>query len=174
MQLLPCARPYFQSYYGLCLIRGKGVKRDQRTGWTLVQKSIQVQNPTGWYVRGECFRNGYGVKPNLVEAVTSYQRAIQMENGVDGIVFSNFELGRMNEQGQGGLRVDLRKAFDHYNYAAKRTHQEAQWKVASFCETGSGVDKFPDRATYFFDLAASSGHRDAKVKACVFRILHNR
>ena len=168
LQLLPWAHPYFQSYYGLCLIRGKGVKEDQRKGWKLLQKSIEGQNATGWYVRGECFRNGYGVKPNLVEAVTSYQRAIQMENGADGIVFSNFELGRMYEQGQGGLRADLRKAFDHYNYAAKRMHQEAQWKVASFCETGSGVDKFPDRAAYFFGLAASSGHQGAEVKACEY------
>ena len=167
-QLQAWARPYFQGYYGLCLIRGKGVKEDQRTGWKLVQKSIQRQNATGWYVRGECFRNGYGVKPNLVEAVTSYRRAIQMENGSDGIVLSNYELGRMYEQGQGGLRADFRKAFDHYNYAAKRMHQEAQWKVASFCETGSGVDKFPDRAAYFFGLAASSGHQGAEVKACEY------
>ena len=181
MRLLPWVRPYFQSFYGLCLIRGRGVEQEQKTGWKLVEKSIQGQNASGWYVRGQCFRNGYGVKPNLVEAVISYQRAIQMEKGADGRIFAYFELGRMYEQGLGGLRVDLRKAFNHYNYAAKRMHQEAQWKVASFCETGSGVDKFSDRAAYFFGLAASSGHRGAEVKACEYymkgkgisRDLHN-
>ena len=168
MKLLPWARPYYQSFYGLCLIRGKGVNQDERNGWKLVQKSIQGHNATGWYVRGECYRNGYGVKQDLVEAVDCYERAMQMENGADGIVFSNYELGKMYERGLGGLRVDLRKAFDHYNYAAKRMHQEAQWKVALFCEKGTGVEKFLDRAAYFFGLAASSGHRGAEVKACEY------
>ena len=167
-ELLPWQRPYFQSFYGLCLIRGRGVREDQRTGWALVRKSIVSENANGWYVRGECFRNGYGVEPNLVEAAACYRRATQMKNGMDGAVFSKFELGRMYELGHGGLQVDLSKAFDHYHFSARRMHQEAQFKVALFSETGKGVDKFADRAAYYFGLAANSGHRQAQVKACEY------
>ena len=163
-RLRPRARPYFEGFYGLCLIRGRGVRQDLKTGWKLVQKSIQGQNAARWYVKGECFRNGYGVETNPVEAAACYQRAIQMENGTDRTVFSKFELGRMYEQGQSGLQVDFTKDFDHSNYAAKRMHREAQWKVATFCETASDVQKFLDRAAYFFGLAASSGHRGAALK----------
>ena len=168
LQLLPWQLPYFQSFYGLCLIRGTGVKVDRKTGWALVQKSIEAENATGWYVRGECFRNGYGVEPNLVEAAACYRWATQMKNGIDGKVFSKYELGKMYENGQGGLPTNLSKAFDHYNYAARRMHQESQWKVASFSEKGTGVDKFSDRAAFYFGLAANSGHLRAQVKACEY------
>ena len=167
-ELLPWQQPYFQGFYGLCLIRGRGVTEDQKTGWAMVQKSIQGGNATGWYVRGECFRNGYGVERNLAEAAVCYRRAIEMKNGMDGRVFSKFQLGRMYEHGQGGLQVDLRKAFDYYHFAARRMHQEAQCKVALFSETGRGVDKSDDRAAYYFRLAANSGHRHAQVKACEY------
>ena len=86
-QLLPWARPYFEGFYGLCLIRGRAVRQGQKTGWKLVQKSIKGQNAARWYVKGECFRNGYGVETNPVEAAACHQRAIQMENGMDRIVF---------------------------------------------------------------------------------------
>ena len=161
-------RPYYQGYYGLCLIRGVGVAENRRKGWQMIHNSIRGSNATGWYVKGECYRYGYGIEQDLNRAVQCYKRASQMENGMDGKVKAMFALGCMYELGQGGLPLNLEAAFEHFNYAANRIHQEAQWKVAFFCESGIGTDRFEDRAVHYFRLAANSGHRNAQLKASAY------
>ena len=167
-ELLAWQRPYYQGYYGLCLIRSIGVPEDRKSGWKMIQQSIQGNNATGWYAKGECYRFGYGVQPDMVKAERCYKRATQMENGMDGKVKAKFALGCMYELGQGWLPQNFCAAFEHFNFAANRMHQEAQWRMAIFCESGSGTDRFEDRAVYYFRLAANSGHRQAQLKASAY------
>ena len=131
----------------------------------MIQQSIQSNNATGWYAKGECYRFGYGVEPDMVQAVRCYKRATQMESGMDGIIKSKFALGSMYELGQGGLPQNHHTAFEHFNFAANRMHQEAQWKIGIFCESGTGTELFEDRAVHYFRLAANSGHQQAQLKA---------
>ncbi len=167
-ELLAWQRPYYQGYYGLYLIRGIGVREDKKSGWKMIQRSIQSNNAAGWYTKGECYRFGYGVEPDIVKAVRCYKRAIQMESGMDGKIKAKFALGCMFELGQGGLSQNFQTAFEHFNFAANRMHQEAQWKIGIFCESGTGTDRFEDRAVHYFQLAANSGHRQAQLKAGMY------
>ena len=100
-----------------------------------------------------------------MHAVRCYKRAAQMESGIDGVIKAKLTLGCLYESGQGGLSQDFETAFGYFNYAANRMHQEAQWKIGIFCESGTGTDRFEDRAVYYFRLAANSGHRQAQLKA---------
>ncbi len=164
-QLLAWQSPYFSAYYGMCLIRGRGVKQNLKKGWEEVQKSIRGNNSTGWLVTGECYRYGYGVQVDHAKAVSYYQRAITSGSGLEGKACARFALGCMYESGQGGLMQNNAKAFEHFEFAANRMHKEAQWKVGVSCKTGIGVGRFVDRAILYYRLAASNGHKQARFKA---------
>ncbi len=164
-QLFTWESPYFNAYYGMCLIKGQGVEQNLKKGWEQVQKSIRGNNSIGWLVAGECYRYGYGVEVDLAKAVSHYQRAVTSESGLEGKVRARFALGCMYECGQGGLVQSDAKAFEHFEFAANRMHKEAQWKVGIACETGAGADRFLDRAVHYYRLAASNGHEQAQLKA---------
>ncbi len=40
-------RKFFQAYYGMCLIRGRGVQRDVEKGWSLIQSSTKSGKDSG-------------------------------------------------------------------------------------------------------------------------------
>ena len=164
-QLLAWQSPYFNAYYGIYLIRGRGVEQNIKKGWEEVQKSIHCNNSIGWLVAGECYRYGYGAKVDRATAVSYYQRAVVSESGLEGNVLGRFALGCMYESGQGGLMQNNSKTFEHFEFAANRMHKEAQWKLGIACETGVGVDRFAGRAVHYYRLAASNGHEQAQVKA---------
>ncbi len=144
-QLLAWQQPYYQGYYGLCLIRGIEVPVDKKSGWKMIRRSIQGNNAAGWYTKGECYKFGYGVQPDMAKAVQCYKRATEMESGMDGKIQANFALGCMYELGLGSLPQNVQTAFEHFKFAANRMNQEAQWNVGIFCELGTGTARFEDR-----------------------------
>ena len=150
-------------YYGLCLIRGRGVQQNVKKGWDLIQKSVQLDNGNGWFVQGECYRYGYGVKKNFSRAVECYERATIAEIEMDGKKSAHFTLGSMYESGD-ELRRDMSKAFKHFDFGANHMDREAQFKVALWCESGTGIEQDVYRAVHFFKLAANSGHTDAQMR----------
>lgn len=158
-------RPCFQGYYGLCLLNGRGLHQEKKRGWEEIHKSIQCDNGTGWFAKGECYRFGYGGEQDIAMAVTCYKRATETKDGQDGKVRAHFALGCIYESGEGGLPNDYEKEFKYFNFGADRLHQESQWKVGLACESGIGVDLFEEGAVHYFMLAANSGHREAQLKA---------
>ncbi len=157
-------RQYIQAFYGLCLIRGRGVMQDVKKGWSLIRESVQANKDTGWFAQGECYRYGYGVKRNLDMAIQSYNNAIRVGDDADGRNLAHYALGTMYEAGE-GLDRDYSKAFENYNYSADVMHHDAQWKIALSCESGIGVERNIARAVEYFRLAANGGHRDSQIKS---------
>ena len=157
-------RPRIQPYYGMCLIRGRGVSQNVKAGWAHIQSSVQANNDSGWFVQGECYRFGYGIEKDAARAVESYKRAISSPDYIEGTVRAYFALGRMYESGE-GVQQDYKKAFDHYNFSANNMFRAAQWKVACFCESGAGIERDIVRAVTYYRLAANAGHRVSQIKA---------
>ncbi len=157
-------RYHIQAFYGLCLLRGRGVKQDVQTGWSLILGSIQSNKDTGWFAQGECYRHGYGVTKNMDLAIRSYEKAIGVVDFARGKYLAHHALGSMYEHGE-GLERDYSKAFEHYNSSANFLIHEAEWKVALWCESGIGVEKDIARAVAYFRLAANGGRRDAQIKS---------
>ncbi len=153
-----------QALYGMCLVRGRGVKRNTEKGWSLIRGSVQSNKDVGWFVQGECYRYGYGVKKNLNMAIRSYKKAIRVVDFERGKYLAHYALGSMYETGE-GLERNFSKAFENYNYCANVMNRDAQWKVAQWCESGIGVEKDIARAVEYFRLAANSGHREAQIKS---------
>ncbi len=157
-------RAFVQPYYGRCLILGRGVPRDVKRGWELIQSSVTLNNESGWYIQAECYENGYGVKRNLKKAVESYLRATCSVESVFSRIRAHYALGRLYERGKGTSR-NIEKAFEHFEYSANRMHREAQWKIALFCESGFGVEANIARAAEYYRLAANNGHKQSQRKS---------
>ncbi len=148
---------------GLCLILGKGVPRNVKEGWARNQNSVHLGNSSGWFVQGQCYQHGYGVKEDLTKAVHSYKQAIRPRSHLEGKLRAYYALGCLCESGE-GVKRNPSLAFDCLDFAATRMHHLAQWKIAVYCESGNGVEPDLVRATEFLRLAANSGNRDAGVK----------
>ena len=157
-------RPRVQPYYGMCLIRGRGVPQDVKAGWAHIQSSVHADIDSGWFMQGECYRYGYGVRKNLRRAVHSYEKAISSPSRIAGTMRAQYALGCMYEAGE-GVACDYSKAFDYYNASANNYYRASQWKVATFCESGLGIDQDLVRAVAYFRYAANAGHRNAQIKA---------
>ena len=80
-----------------------------------------------------------------------------MEEKIGGVTKEKFTLGSLYESGQGRLAQDWQTAFEHFNSAANRMHQEAQWKIGILCESGTGNTRFEDKSVNSIRLAANSG-----------------
>ncbi len=152
-----------QPYYGLCLIRGKGVPQNVKAGWAKIQNSVHLGDSSGWFIQGQCYQHGYGVKKDLTKAVYSYKQAIRPKSMIDGKLRAWYALGCMYESGD-GVKPNPSMAFEYFDFAASKMHQDAQWKIAVYCESGVGVELDLVRAAEFYRLAANSGNRDAQLK----------
>ena len=157
-------RHCIQAYYGLCMVRGRGVKQDVKKTWSLIRGSVQSNNDTGWFAHGECYRYVSGVKKNLGLAVQSYKKATRVDIDAYGKSFAHYALGTMYEAGE-GMNRDYAQAFENYNYSADVMHHNAQWKIALWCEYGIGVEKDISREIEYFRLVANGGHRDSQIKS---------
>lgn len=155
---------FYQVYYGMCLVRGLGVTKRTQTGLKIIREGLSSGHACGWSVYGDCYRYGYGMKNDVVQAIRCYSTAIMAASGQRVIVDAHFALTEMFETGE-GLVQDLEKAASHYISATNRTTRLAQGKVALFFEKGSGVEGHVHRAFFYFDLSARSGHVPAQVKA---------
>ncbi len=159
----PWRRIIVQSYYGICLILGKVVPQNVKEGWAKIQNSVHLGNSSEWFVQGQCYQYGYGVKKDLAEAVYSYKQAIWPESLIEGKLRAYYALGCMYESGE-GVKPNPSMAFEHFDFAASKMHQDAQRKIAVYCESGVGVALDLMRAAEFCRLAANSGNKDAQLK----------
>ena len=157
-------RAHVQPYYGRCLILGRGVPRDVKRGWELIQNSVVLNNENGWYVQAECYHYGHGVKQNMKKAVESYFRATCSVESVFSRIRAHYALGCLYERGKGTVR-NIEKVFKHFGYSANRMHSEAQWKIAMFCESGISVEQNIARAAEYYRLAANNGHEESRRKS---------
>ncbi len=137
-ELLTWQRPYYRGYYGLCLIRGMGVPENKKSGWKLIQQSIQGNNVTEWYAKGECYRFGFSVEPDVLKAVRCYKQAEQVESGMDGKVKTKFALGCIYESGKGGLSQNLQIAMNISALHLIECIKRHNGRLGSFVSQASG------------------------------------
>ncbi len=134
----PWRRLVIQPYYGLCLILDRAVSKNVRQGWSKIHESDQLGQGTVWFIQGECYRYGYGVKKDLAKVFFCYKQAIRPKSLLAGKLRAYYALGCMHESGE-GVQPNPSVAFEHFDFSASRMHQNAQCKIAVYCESGKGV-----------------------------------
>lgn len=98
------------------------------------------------------YKNGYGVKRNLSEAVRWFARGAEA-----GTPLAHFELGAAYEKGRGVARSSP-KAVKHYKEAANLGHVEAQNSLGYMYQRGVGVKQDFAEAVTWYQLATDEGH----------------
>ena len=75
---------------------------------------------------------------------------------------AQFYVAGAYEEGRGGVKKDLKKAFEWFRKAADNKHNGAQYKLGEFYRNGWGVSQDLDKANYWYKEAAKNGSRLAK------------
>lgn len=107
-----------------------------------------IFDATSWFVRGECYRNGFGFKMNKHLAAAYYKTAVKHLVGIEANIASYETLGQMYETGD-GVRENYRQSSKYFSCAANKLSKLGQWKTAIAFEKGLGQEKEVQRAVYF-------------------------
>ena len=98
-----------------------------------------------------------GLDKDLKTALTFYKKAAAQKNP-DAL----YRLGMAYKNGDGDEPVDYGKMMLFFAESAERGHVEAQYQAGYGYENGIGVPINVDKAKYWYQKAAASGHRPAR------------
>ena len=102
-----------------------------------------------------CYKNGYGVEKNNTQAVSYYNKAIDLGN-----INAMLKLGICYYHGY-GFKKDYKQAFSWFKKAADKNHANACGWTGYCYENGYGVNKNLDFAIKWYKKAKQNGY-DAK------------
>ena len=104
---------------------------------------------------GYCYRHGYGVTRDYVQAFTWLKKSAEKGNA-----FGQNQLGLCYEFGK-GTEKNLAEAFKWYLKSAKGGFPPGQFNVGDMYEFGKGVEKDLAEALAWYKKAAGHGHTTA-------------
>ena len=137
--------------YGLCLMKGCGVAKDEGLGVTFLCKAAENGAPEGMYNYALCLEMGRGVEKDLVRAAVFYKKAADLGNGK---AQSNY--GTCLENGI-GVEKDMNAAARYYRMAAESGDPAGLCNYGFCLETGSGTDKDIEKAIAMYKESAEKG-----------------
>ncbi len=112
--------------------------------------SAQEGYPEAQTALGHLYFYGIGIPQNYREALKWYEKVPQQK---DPEALQN--MGTIYANGLGGVRQDLKKAFELYLMDANLGHKGGQFFVGHFYARGLGVERDNIQALMWFDLVAS-------------------
>ena len=74
---------------------------------------------------------------------------------------AHYNSGLMHESGEGGVKKDIKKAFEFFKSAAELGNPMAQYNLAAYYENGEGVIKDMEKAFHWYTKAADQGDVEA-------------
>ncbi len=114
-------------------------------------------SPKEQFDRGFKYETGQSVKQDDAQAASWYQKAADR-----GYASAQNNLGRMYENGRGGLAKDDTQAVFWYKKAAEQDCSAAQSNLGNMYATGHGVAKDETEAVRWFSKAADQGEASAQ------------
>lgn len=108
------------------------------------------------YYRGDAEK---GVTKNFKKALEWFKKAAAAHGHY--AAKANHWLGTMYNKGQ-GVKIDFKKAKQHWYAAADAGHAQAQVNIADLFKTGEKEERNDNVAFRYYSLAAEQGHVDAQ------------
>lgn len=105
---------------------------------------------------GQMYEKGYGVEPDMNEAVKWYTKAAEQGNA-----YAQLSLGLFNSEGR-GLPKNAEKALYWYYQAAEQGNATAQYNIGHCYLNGIGVAKNEKEAVRWLEKAAAQEMKEAK------------
>ena len=143
-------------YYGWCLLRGVGVRRDNKAAARWLQLSAEAGDPLAQVNLGTMYGSGRGVRRDPAKAVYWFRRSAQQ-----GHPWGEFYFGWANETGT-GLNQDASAARVWYARAAAKNDPDAQFYLARLLLDGKGGMADVGQAVDYLEHAAHTGNARAQ------------
>lgn len=124
-----------------------------------LQKKADQGDPEACYQLGLMHEHGRGVERDSMKARSLYRKAAQK-----GHALSQFKLGDIYLNGEGGIKSDPAKAAKWYLKAAGQGDVDAQFNYAYLLTQGKGVDQDYVAACEWFTKAAEQGDAEAQAQ----------
>lgn len=126
---------------GLYQDGGKGVAVDPAQARNWMKRAAQAGDPRGMHAYGMYLFQGVGGAVNTTEAMTWLTKAAEQ-----GLVDSQYNIAKLYETGEGGVRMDPLAAFKWYLIASRAGDGDAQTAVDRLRATLSVADRGKARA----------------------------
>ncbi len=134
---------YGQVAYAICLLTGKGVKKDFKLFADYAAKAAQQDNSIGWLNLGNAYHNGWGVAVDRSKAAECYQKAADLGN-----ISAKSDLGYYYSEGLGGLPRNIKKARQLLTEALDKGDKRAPYFLANIYIQRKTLSSFPKAADY--------------------------
>ena len=141
--------PAAQSTLGAVYYFAIGVKRNYRIARQWFEAAAEQENAVGLTNLGVMYTFGHGVRRDLDKAAAYFERGAKL-----GHPDAQTNLGNIYERGE-TIDQDLRKAAELYRRAALQGNAKGQVNLAQMLEDGSVLGASPERAYFWFSLAAN-------------------
>jgi len=132
-------------------------KKDYKAALGFFQKAAENGNKNGYHNLAHMYRNGFGVKKDIWQAIDFYERS--------STCASNLELGAIYHSGRDFER-NFTKAMEYFLKAANdgesEDAQHAQFNVGIMYLQGDGVSQNEDTAAFWLAKAARQGYQPAR------------
>jgi TPR repeat protein len=152
--------PEAQLELGRMYAEGRGVDLDLAEAARWYQLAAEAGLGEAQLSLALLYHQGRGVGMDSEKAAHWFTRAAEDAD----LPAAWYYLGRYQEQGKGGLLVDVTQAAWCYDKAAQAKHHDAMYRLGQMAMVGKGVDRDPYRATGFFRELAKYDHPDAQYR----------
>ena len=119
----------------------------------LYARSAELGNAVAQYNIAMMYSNGEAVNVDYQQAAYWFR-----ESAAQNFAPALYRLGEMHYFGRGGLAVDLDKAIELFEQAARRGDSDAQMNLAMLLGSGEGVPLDTARALHWMQEADGNGH----------------
>jgi TPR repeat protein len=126
--------------------------KEQQEGLALAEEGARLGCHHCQGVMAVCYCWGVGCK---VDAERSLELAL--ESSRKGSRYGHFTLGKLHQDGEGGLEQDYAQAAAFYRLAAAQGLDAAQCILGQMYQNGQGVARSYTKALRWFKLAAAQG-----------------
>jgi TPR repeat protein/predicted acylesterase/phospholipase RssA/ankyrin repeat protein len=158
-----------QSNLGCMYLEGRGVDKSNEQAIKWFTKAAEQGDAKGQYNLGHMYEHGYEVEKSDEEAIKWYVKAAEQKNlqamkwfqtkAEEGNASSQVHLGKMYQEGRGGLQKNAMQAQAWFRKAAEQEDVEGQFNLALVCEKELG---WQNEALKWYVEAAKQGLSKAK------------
>ncbi|GBC04393.1 hypothetical protein RclHR1_05660008 [Rhizophagus clarus] len=135
---------------------GIGISINRQKAFELYQKAADLENPTGIFNLGYCYRNGIGTDIDKKKAFELYKKAVDLGN-TNGIINLGSCYRDCYLDGI-GTDIDKKKAFELYQKAADLGSTFGIYSLGYCYRNGIGTDIDKKKAFELYQKAADLGN----------------
>lgn len=142
-----------------CYLYGKGTEVDEIKAFELLEQAYSIDNTANVVQKllGDCYRNGWGTKQNIYEAIKYYKQAADNNNSV-----AQLSLGVIYFNGENGIIKNKQTAFQLFKRSAENGNAYAMYNTGLCFENGFGCEQNPEKAFEWYKKSADAGNADGR------------